>query len=329
VRYATFEVDTPLGPQRRVGLVTPGGHLLDLNQGYAHVLAGRVDRGRAGAVADAVVPPDLVALLAGGPLSHDAVTETLRELGPAADDPEARGALGGRLVYRDREVSVLAPLPRPTSLRDCSAFEEHVKAASRGNVAPEWYEMPVYYKGSAGSVVGPATAIVIPPGSDRLDYELEFALVIGRAGRDIPEEEAAAHIAGYTIFNDISERRRQFREMRAGLGPAKGKDADGTNVLGPHLVTSDEWDPAKPHAMVARVAGQEWSRGSTDTIYHSVERIVSYLSQNETLRVGDVIGAGTVGGGCGLELGRYPQAGDLVELEIEGLGVLSNRWVAA
>lgn len=328
MRYATFEVDTPVGPRHRVGLVTPGEHLLDLNQAYAHVLSGRVDRSRAQVLADAIVPPALIGLLAGGPLSRDAVTETLQELGSDIDDPQVRGALGGRLVYRETEVRVLAPLPRPGSLRDCSAFEDHVKAASRGNVPPEWYEMPVYYKGNPESVVGPGTDIIIPPGIDRLDYELEFALVIGRAGRDIAEEDAGAHIAGYTVFNDISERRQQFREMRAGLGPAKGKDTDGTNVLGPHLVTPDEWHPAEPHAMIARVGGEEWSRGSTDTIYHPVEHIVSYLSRSETLRVGDVIGAGTVGGGCGLELRRYPRAGDLVELEIEGLGLLANRWVA-
>ncbi|KKD06685.1 fumarylacetoacetate hydrolase family protein [Streptomyces sp. WM6386] len=328
MRYATFEVDTPVGPLRRVGVVTGGGHLLDLNQGYAHVLADRVDRARARVLADAVVPPDLIALLAGGPVSEAAIAETLEALGPVAADPAAQSLLGGRLVYSADEVRLLSPLPRPASLRDCSAFEQHVKTATRDNVPPEWYEMPVYYKGNPESVVGTGTDIVVPPGVDRLDYELEYAVVIGRSGSDIAEEDAAGHIAGYTVFNDVSERRAQFKEIRAGLGPTKGKDTDGTNVLGPYLVTPDEWDPDKPHAMIARVAGEEWSRGSTDTIHYSVAQIVSHMSRRETLHVGDVIGTGTVGGGCGLELRRYPQPGDLVELEVEGLGVLGNRWVA-
>jgi 2-keto-4-pentenoate hydratase/2-oxohepta-3-ene-1,7-dioic acid hydratase in catechol pathway len=327
VRYATFEVDTPAGPLRRVGMVTASGHLLDLNQAYVHVLADRVDRSQARMLADAIVPADLIALLANGEVAQEAIGSTLAVLGPAADDPGARGALGGSLVYRADAVRLLAPLPGPASLRDCSAFEQHIRTVSRDNVPAEWYEIPAYYKGNPVSVVGPDTDVEIPPGADRLDYELEYAMVIGKAGRDIAAEDAAAHIAGYTVFNDVSERRAQFREMRIGLGPAKGKDSDGWNVLGPYLVTPDEWDPAKPHAMIARVAGEEWSRGSTDTIHYPVEEIVSYISRLETLHVGDVIGTGTVGGGCGLELRRYPRPGDLVELEVEGLGVLCNRWV--
>lgn len=327
MRYATFEVGTPAGPLRRIGLVTPSGHLLDLNQAYAHVLAGRVDSSRARTLADAVVPADLIALLANGPVGREAVAEALAVLGPSADNPDATSVLGGSLVYRVEAIRLLAPLPRPASLRDCSAFEQHVRTASRGQVPPEWYEMPVYYKGNPASVIGTDTEVRIPPGVDRLDYELEYAIVIGQAGRDIAPENAAAHIAGYTVFNDISERRAQFREMRVGLGPAKGKDTDGTNVLGPYLVTPDEWNPAQPHAMIARVGGQEWSRGSTDTIHFPVEHIVSYISRLETLHVGDVIGTGTVGGGCGLELRRYPQPGDLVELDVDGLGVLQNRWI--
>ncbi|ROO88016.1 2-keto-4-pentenoate hydratase/2-oxohepta-3-ene-1,7-dioic acid hydratase in catechol pathway [Actinocorallia herbida] len=326
MRYATFEVETPVGPVRRVGIVTSAGDLLDVNLAFAHTLAGRVDRSRARAIADALVPADLAVLLANGEAAREAVLRAA----DLTDAPlDALSAGGGRLIYRHEEVRLLAPLPSPPSLRDCAAFEQHVKNSTRGNVPAEWYEMPVYYKGNPRSVVGTGADVVVPRGAERLDYELEFAIVIGRAGRDVPPESAAAHIAGYTVFNDVSERRQQFKEMRGGLGPAKGKDRDGWNVLGPYLVTADAWDPAEPHTMVARVAGEVWSRGSTDSIHHSVAEIVSYLSRAEELRPGDVIGAGTVGWGSGLELGRYPQAGDLVELEIDGLGVLANRWVAA
>jgi 2-keto-4-pentenoate hydratase/2-oxohepta-3-ene-1,7-dioic acid hydratase in catechol pathway len=310
-------------------VVTESGHLLDLNQGYAHLLAERVDRCRARALAAAIVPANLIDLLAGGSLSADAVAQTIDALSPDAADPDAVTAFGAAVGYRVDAVRLLAPLPQPTSLRDCSAFEEHVRTVSRGTVPAEWYDRPTYYKGNPASVVGTGADIVIPQGVDRLDYEVEYAVVIGRAGRDISEADAASHIAGFTVFNDVSERRGQFQEMRAGLGPAKSKDADGRSVLGPYLVTPDEWDPAKPHAMVARVGGSERSRGYADTIHYSVEQIISYISASEALRVGDVIGTGTVGGGCGLELRVYPQAGELVEIDIDGLGVLSNRWVAA
>ena len=314
MRFATFEVATPLGPVRRVGLVTPEG-LLDLNATYAAVLEARVDPSRAAAIADAVLPPDLLSILAGGPMARDAIEEAVVFAGP-------------NVVHRSEDVRMLAPLPRPASLRDCSAFEDHIKNVSgEGGVPPKWYELPVYYKGNPGAVAATGDDVVRPPGVKRLDYELEFAFVIGRRGRDIPEDRAPDHVAGYMVFNDVSARDVQFREMSVHLGPAKGKDADGSNVLGPYLVTPDEFDPTEDNAMVARVDGEEWSRGLTSSMYHSVPRIVSYVSQSETLQVGDVIGAGTVGGGCGLELGKYPEMGSVVELEIEGLGVLCNCFI--
>jgi 2-keto-4-pentenoate hydratase/2-oxohepta-3-ene-1,7-dioic acid hydratase in catechol pathway len=148
---------------------------------------------------------------------------------------------------------------------------------------------------------------------------------IGRQGRDIAESEAASYIAGYTIFNDFSARDMQLREMQGRLGPAKGKDFDTGNVMGPWLVTPEEI--ADPYAltMTARVNGEEWSRASTGDLHFTLEEIIAYISRDETLYPGDFIGAGTAPGGCGLELDRWIQAGDVVELEVEGLGVLRNE----
>jgi 2-keto-4-pentenoate hydratase/2-oxohepta-3-ene-1,7-dioic acid hydratase in catechol pathway len=330
MKLATFEIATDLGPRRRVGLVREAGTLLDLNIAARQHIGRSVDHTRATVLADALVPADLVSLLANGRLGMDAVAEAVEALGDSADDPDARASDGARLVHRLDEVRLLAPIPRPTSMRDCSAFEEHLRRTTgEAGIPPKWYEFPVYYKGNPGSIVGTGVDIVRPRGVDRLDFELEFAVVIGRGGRDIDEADALAHVAGYTIFNDVSARRVQFREMSVHLGPAKGKDQDGWNVLGPYLVTPDEFDITADHAMVARVDGEEWGRGSTADIHHSVARIISYISTNETLAVGDVIGSGTVGGGCGLEQGKYPEMGQVVELEIDGLGVLSNRFVEA
>lgn len=323
MRLATFTVNTPVGPARRLGLLDEPDTLLDVNAAYTQLLTARLAADRVGPVADAILPPDLLGVLLNGPVSRDALDE-VRSGEFGADRNEA----GQQLRHRLADVELLAPLPRPTSIRDCSAFEEHVKNTSgRRGVPEQWYRHPVYYKGNPASVVGTGMPIRRPAGETRMDYELEFAAVIGKAGRDIPLGRALEHVAGYTVFNDVSCRDIQLAEMRAFLGPAKGKDFDGGNVLGPFLVTPDEFDPTRGNAMVARVDDEEWSRGRTDSLHYSVPEIISYLSRDETLYPGDVIGVGTVGGGCGLELGRFPQMGQEVALEVAGLGTLRNRFI--
>jgi 2-keto-4-pentenoate hydratase/2-oxohepta-3-ene-1,7-dioic acid hydratase in catechol pathway len=327
MRYLTFELDTGLGAQRRAGVLTAEGTIVDLNLAYRLVLEDEVGPARARVLADAVLPPDLLAILANGALARDAVAKVLDHV-MSSGQPRAMPGRSEVFLHAPGNVRLLAPIVRPTSLRDCSAYEQHVRNAMRGEVPPKWYDIPAYYKGNADSVVGTGADIALADVSSKVDYELEYAVVVGKDCVDLTEDQVLSHLAGFMVFNDISVRDLQFREMSIGLGPAKGKDLDGSNVLGPYLVTPDEWDPHADNAMIARVNGDEWSRGSTNTIYHSVERIVSYISHRETLHVGDVIGTGTVGGGCGLELGRYPADGDVVELEVSGLGVLCNRWVA-
>jgi 2-keto-4-pentenoate hydratase/2-oxohepta-3-ene-1,7-dioic acid hydratase in catechol pathway len=328
MRLATFLVPTPTGPTTRVGLLTAGDVLLDVNACYAELVADRISPDRVLAVAGEVAPPDMVRLLGNGPFGK----HVLDEISFAADQLTTitNSAHGQRLHYRVDEISLLAPIPRPGSLRDCSAFEEHVRNASGPPGVPaQWYRHPTYYKGNPASVAGTGVPVRRPAGESRMDYELEFAVVIGKPGRDVAAAVADQHVAGYTVFNDVSCRDIQMAEMKAFLGPAKGKDFDGGNVLGPFLVTPDEFDPTAPNAMVARVDGQEWSRGLTNSLHYSVAEIIAHISRDETLHTGDVIGVGTVGGGCGLELGRYPQVGQEVELDVAGLGVLRNRFVDA
>ncbi|MGH7905441.1 MAG: fumarylacetoacetate hydrolase family protein [Candidatus Binataceae bacterium] len=328
MKLCTFEIDTPIGAVRRIGMLTAKGHILDLNAAYESALAGKVGLARAQALAEAILPPDMLGFIANGPIAREALEQARSVLAGKIEETTARGPRGGRMVWDEKDIRLIAPIPRPNSMRDCLAFEEHLKNALKGQpIAPVWYEVPIYYKGNRNSIQGTGSEVVWPSYTEQLDYELEFAAIIGRQGVNAPPEKAWDLIFGYTIFNDVSARDIQFKEMAAHLGPAKGKDMDGGNLMGPYLVTADEWDPRDDHAMTARVNGEKWGGGTTKAMHHDFGKIVSYISNDETLYPGDIIGSGTVGTGCGLEIGRYPKPGDLIELEIEGLGKLSCRYV--
>ena len=233
-------------------------------------------------------------------------------------------------------VQLLAPLPEPRQIRDFLCFEEHLRNAFEQagrltgrtlEIPPVWYEQPIYYKANRFSVVGPDADVRWPAYAELLDYELELACIIGLGGVDIARDEALGHVFGYTIFNDVSARDAQMREMAGQLGPAKGKDFDTGNVLGPWIVTADEIGDPHDLTMVARVNGEEWSRGTSAAMHHRFEDVIAFVSKSETLHPGEVLGSGTVGTGCGLEQGRYLSPGDVVELEIDRIGVLRSQIV--
>ncbi len=234
-----------------------------------------------------------------------------------------------------QDVQLLAPL-QPVSLRDAYAFEQHVRTANenRGRpVPPEWYRFPIFYYTNPLSVIGPNAPLRYPRYTQALDYELEIAAIIGRPGTNLSPQKAADHIFGFTIFNDWSARDIQQTEMKAGLGPAKGKDF--ASSLGPCIVTPDELSDraaGRPGVfdlhMQARINGQPRSQGNFKDIYWSFGEILARISEEVTLYPGEVIGSGTVGTGCLLELtqaqGPWLQPGDVVELEIERIGILRN-----
>lgn len=242
-------------------------------------------------------------------------------------------------VWPLADVRLLAPLQNPPSIRDAYAFEQHVRTANqnRGREVPaEWYEFPVFYFTNPTTVFGPDDEIEKPSYTQALDYELEVAAIIGKPGKDIPAEKAVEHIFGFTIMNDWSARDVQRKEMKVGLGPAKGKDF--ATSLGPVIVTPDELENAgagRPGVfnleMKARVNGKELSLGNWGDIHYSFGEIIARASQGVTLQPGDVIGSGTVGTGCLLELtkaeGPWLQPGNVVELEIEMIGQLLNKIV--
>lgn len=317
MKLTTFEIPTALGPVRRIGAAFDG-HLLDLNSVYRAKLEAERITERAAEVADVLIPPNMVDFLSGGSLSMEAAQSAIAY---------ARVVKPASAIFALDKVQVLAPVPRPNSIRDTLSFEQHMINFERrtGQPTPQrWYDVPIYYKGNPNTVVGPETEIKWPAYTDKLDYELEFGIVIGKTGRDIRKEDAASYIAGYTIFNDISARDTIVQEVSTKLGPAKAKDMETGNVLGPWLVTPDELDPDNLR-MEARINGEVWSAGNSSDMYHKFTDIIAYISQSETLYPGDFVGSGTIANGCGDEIERWIKPGDVVELEVEGIGVLRNK----
>jgi 2-keto-4-pentenoate hydratase/2-oxohepta-3-ene-1,7-dioic acid hydratase in catechol pathway len=242
------------------------------------------------------------------------------------------------------EVRLLPPLQPPT-VRDFVAFEEHVEGVRKaidgvGGVVPEWYQAPTFYFTNPYALVGAFDDVAVPPGSQRFDFELEVAVVVGRDGASLTPEIAREHVFGYTIFNDWSARDLQAREMKVNLGPAKGKDSATT--LGPWLVTADELEPYRDDdgflALDLRVSVNDVEVGQDllSNMGWPFEELISYASRGTWVRAGDVLGSGTCGnGGCLAELwGRRGelsppplQPGDVVEMTVEGIGTIRNRVV--
>ena len=243
---------------------------------------------------------------------------------------------GGKSCRMQR---LLPPIVRPSTFRDFYAFEQHVRTARsrRGlDMVGAWYEIPVFYFSNPNSVVADNGTVAAPAGSQELDYELELGVVIGKRGRDIPIARAWEYVAGFTIINDLTARDLQRADMEVGLGPAKGKDF--ATVVGPMLVTRDEVSDRINGEKIslemrARVNGRELSRGNSSSLHHSFPKMIAQASRDADLFPGDVIGSGTVGSGCILELGPettggWLKPGDTVELEIEKLGILRTRVAA-
>lgn len=290
---------------------------------------------------------DMLAFLRGGAAAREKAQVIMEQIA-RQNSPDKTVAL--------EEITLLSPVPRPESVRDCMAFEQHIINAIRAvglkKLAPldewiektfgrkrslayrankAWYERPIYYKSNRFSVIGTDAEVRMPAYTRQFDYELEWGIFIGKQGANIPKEHARDYIGGYVIFNDFSARDIQMKEQGGRLGPAKGKDFDTGNVIGPYLVTPDEVPDPYNLTMIARVNGEEWSRGTSADMHWTFEDIIAYISQSETLYPGEFIGSGTSSGaqgrGCGLEMGKFLQAGDVVELEVEGLGILRNRVV--
>ncbi len=311
MKLATFTVDG----RTSVGAVDPaGGRILDLAEA-SRAASGQPD----------VAFASMLALIDAGEAGLSRARDLAARWPSSASLPLA-------------SVRLLAPIPQPRQMRDCLTFELHLRNAiaqseKRTGVKrpfPEvWFKQPIYYKTNRFSIVGHETDVVWPAYSSWMDYELELACIVGKTGKDITPEAAMQHVFGFTVFNDFSARDAQRIEMEGRLGPAKGKDFDTGNALGPWIVTLDEIGDPYDLAMDARVNGERWGGGNSGSMHHKWPAILAHISNSETLHAGEIIGSGTVGTGCGLELGRQLQAGDVVELEIEKIGILRNKVVRA
>jgi 2-keto-4-pentenoate hydratase/2-oxohepta-3-ene-1,7-dioic acid hydratase in catechol pathway len=311
-----------------LGMVLPDGTIIDLERALDWAEPGE-------GLTTGHVPATMVELLARGPQTLAGLRRLASRL--ASEPPRELADL-----VMPADTPLLAPIPRPNNVRDFYAFEQHVKTARalRGaEMIPEWYQIPVFYFSNPDAIYGPDAPVPVPQETAELDYELELACVIGQEGRDIPAEQAMDYVAGFMVMNDWSARDVQRLEMKMNLGPAKGKDF--ATSLGPWLVTPDEFEDRREGTgadtryrldMVARVNGKEYSRGNAAALTHTFAQMIAFASRDVWLKPGDVIGSGTVGTGCILELrpetvGGWLKAGDVVEMEIERLGVLRNQVV--
>lgn len=322
MRLTICSITTPIGEIDRLG-VLQNGHVIDVNSAYRALLEHEATTERAAEVADCLLPADMTQYLRGGRASQEALEAAVSFAeGAASGGPEAE-----RLRHDLSAVRLRAPV-RPTSMREFSLTRGHMTRGGTRELPELWYELPTYWKGMGSSTIGPDEEIPWPSFTERLDYELEIAAVIGRSGTNVPEEEAYDYIAGFTIFNDISTRDMQARERDMGHGPAKSKDF--CNVLGPCITTTDETDGLNLAASV-RVNGELVVESRYDDMQFNWAQLVAHVSRDEVLSPGDVLSSGVVTGCAGVEQLGWPTEGpilapgDLIEFEVEKIGKLSNR----
>jgi 2-keto-4-pentenoate hydratase/2-oxohepta-3-ene-1,7-dioic acid hydratase in catechol pathway len=301
--------------QTKIGIVH-GGDSLVFDLAQASALDGRTDHNFG----------SMLSLIDAGPIGLDKARLVFQRWGqePALSLPLA-------------EVQLLAPVPEPRQMRDAMTFPNHIRQAPAGmqrlaarlrgekpsmaiqpltEVPALHRHQPIFYFTNRLNVRGPGAVVHWPRYSRIMDFELEFGVFLGRRGTNIPAARARDHFFGFTIFNDFSARDTQFVEMQGNMGPAKAKSFDGGNIIGPWIVTADEIPDPYHLAMEARVGGETWTRGDSSGMLHSFEDMIAYISRDETLFAGEFIGSGTMGSGCGLELDRYLEDGDQIELEV-------------
>lgn len=319
MKLVTF--DAGEGP--RTGAIIGDGSIVDLAAAAPEAARGMLST--------------MLALIEGGEPALDAAREIVAR---------SRGDHG----YDPAYVRYLPPLPVPNSIRDFANFELHClqaleasmrmraasqpdpeaayagfKASGAYDLPASWYQRPYYFKGNRMTCSGHDSVIQWPRFSGTMDYELEFAAVVGTRGADIAEADADAHIFGYMIYNDFSARDEQVRDQQFRMGPSKGKDFDTGNAMGPWIVTRDELPDVSNLGMTSRINGEVQGRSNSSGMQFSFAQCIAFVSRDETLYPGDVFGSGTAGNGCGFETGRYLEPGDVIELEVEGIGVLRNR----
>lgn len=267
------------------------------------------------------VPREMVAFFESGDLGRSAAKRALDVVTSRAGAGDALiGPNSESAVVPSAQARLLAPVPRPRRIRDYLTYTEH--AAGSGLAVPEAFAaMPICYKCNVDTIIGPDEPLLWPGYTEQLDFELELGFFTSGHGRDLTPDEASGLIAGVTIFNDVSARDIQMFEMTMTIGPSKGKDF--CTAMGPCVLTMDEVDEWNI-TMTARVNDEVWASGTTEHRQFSFAEVLAWASLSEDVYPGEFLALGTVGGGCGLELDRWIQPGDVVELEASGVGTLRN-----
>jgi len=316
MRLYTYSVPNVSNVLNRTAVETSDGRLMDINSAAASVL---FEEGfdNYNDIASVLAPTNMENLIQSWKYTKDLIKKAFRDKVEISLDHE-------RVLFNISEVKLRPPLLRPRRIHDFLVGKTHLINSLGSKIPENWYKFPVAYKGNPDAIFGPEDKIKKPRYTKKLDYELELGLIIGKKGIDINKNEAKKFIFGYTIFNDFSARDIQFEEMSVGLGPFKGKDF--ATSIGPSILIDEEIDPTKIN-LKATINGQIWSDGYLNDMQFSFSEIIEHLSDEEYIFPGDLIGSGTIGKGCGLELGKNIDVGDKVELSAEGVGILRNYIV--
>ena len=331
MRLYTFQVQTRIGSFARIG-VELNRQLLDLQLACAAYLHHVEDEAEAYLCATRLMPSAMVEYLQRGKQTKLLAENIGAFVGNRIEQGHEVRAPGGEPVLFDfSEVKLMAPVPKPNIVRDCMVFLEHFREnwARRGIDVPDvFYRRPCWATQSGAVVAATGDEIYMPRYTKQLDFELELGLYIGRKGINIPESEAESHIAGFTVFNDVSARDVQMDEQQMRMGPSKGKNFEHGSIMGPCLGTLDELDYNNLR-MVARVNGEVVTDDTSKDMYHKFPKIIAQMSEEEYLYPGDFIASGTSPCGTAMTsaLKRWLVPGDIVELEIEGIGAIRNKVV--
>ena len=330
MKLYTYQVSTRIGKFERIGAEFEG-KIIDLNLACTAYFE-QLNEPDPYDCASFYIPLNMVRFFEYGERSKKAAVDSL---GFVKDRLKRNGKIEGpngeQIVYELNEIKLMAPVPRPNIVRDCSVFLEHVRGMEkrRGRDVPNvFYKMPVYVTQSGAIVAGPRDPIFMPRYTKTLDFELELGLYIGKKGINIPEEDAEKYIAGFTVYNDVSARDMSSEENQMGFGPGKGKNFEHGSIMGPCLVTPDEID-YNNLKMIARVNGEVVAEDNSRDMYHKFPKIIAHISVEQYLYPGDFIASGTSPHGTTQfsKLGRWLQPGDIVEMEIEGIGLICNQVV--
>lgn len=321
MKLCTFALKTPIGLKCRVG-VASGDRIVDATSAVVARLESTFSNEAAARVGYARAPADMVALIGSGGDTLELVRDSVEAI---ARSGRERTALGETTSHPARDVLLRSPILNPPGLSCFITWPAHVEGSrDKGfamlNFPPKDGDLRAYYKGHTGSIGHPGETIPMPSYASAMDVECEMAAIIGLGGKDLSREQARRAIVGYTIFNDVSYREIQAREMAYGLGPTKGKDADCSNVMGPWLVTADEVGDPQKLRMSFDINGEEKSSYNTSGMVWGFDDLAAYLSRGQTLRPGHVITSGNYPGGSALDLGLKLKTGDRITLRIEKLG---------